>query len=158
MQLSFKRKGKAAGCIMRLPAATLKELREGEQGVLERLDVPEDVARRLMELGFLPGHVVTRGRSAPGGDPRVFRVDGSEVALRGETAACLILRAEPPSSCAEPPVSKDLAQNGGRREIVPSRPGSSTARSGAYRATACLRARLGMGRPGSARHTLCASC
>jgi ferrous iron transport protein A len=39
-----------------------------------------------MELGFLPGGLVTAGRTAPGGDPRVFEVDGSEVALRRETA------------------------------------------------------------------------
>lgn len=71
---------------------TLAQLREGEAGVLDRLDVPEDVARRLMELGFLPGHIVVPARSAPGGNPRVYRVDGSEVALRRETAACLFLR------------------------------------------------------------------
>jgi Fe2+ transport system protein A len=45
-----------------------------------------------MELGFLPGSIVTAARSAPGGDPRVFRVDGSEIALRKETAANLILK------------------------------------------------------------------
>jgi ferrous iron transport protein A len=73
---------------------TLVELKHGENGVLDRLDLPEDVARRLMELGFLPGHVVSRGLSAPGGDPRVFRVDGSEVALRRETAAHVYLRAD----------------------------------------------------------------
>jgi Fe2+ transport system protein FeoA len=41
----------------------------------------------------LPGARVTAGRSAPGGDPRVFRVDGSEIALRRETAEQLKLRA-----------------------------------------------------------------
>src|SRR5437879_1602256 len=66
--------------------STLMELHAGQSGILDRLDLPEDDARRLMELGFLPGHTVTRGRSAPGGDPRVFQVDGSEVALRKETA------------------------------------------------------------------------
>jgi ferrous iron transport protein A len=74
---------------------TLAELKQGESGIIDRLDLPEDVARRLMELGFLPGHVVVPARSAPGGEPRVYRVDGSEVALRRETAARLILR--PPS-------------------------------------------------------------
>ncbi len=45
-----------------------------------------------MELGFIPGSLVTAAASAPGGDPRVFRVDGSEVALRLETAALVRLR------------------------------------------------------------------
>ena len=73
-------------------AKNLTELKPGEAGVLDKLDLPEDDARRLMEMGFVPGHSVTRGLSAPGGDPRVFRVDGSEVALRRETARRLILR------------------------------------------------------------------
>jgi ferrous iron transport protein A len=73
-------------------AKNLTELKPGEAGVLEKLDLPEDDAQRLMELGFVPGHSVTRGLSAPGGDPRVFRIDGSEVALRRDTARRLILR------------------------------------------------------------------
>jgi Fe2+ transport system protein FeoA len=70
----------------------LTHLKRGESAILDRLDLPEDDARRLMELGFLPGHSVTPGHSAPGGDPRVFRVDGSEIALRRETALRLILK------------------------------------------------------------------
>jgi ferrous iron transport protein A len=70
----------------------LTHLKRGESGILDRLDLPEDDARRLMELGFLPGHLVTPAHSAPGGDPRVFRVDGSEVALRRETAARMLLK------------------------------------------------------------------
>jgi ferrous iron transport protein A len=71
---------------------TLAQLREGEAGVLDRLELPDDIARRLMELGFLPGHIIVPARSAPGGEPRVYRVDGSEVALRRETASRLVLR------------------------------------------------------------------
>jgi ferrous iron transport protein A len=88
LQLSFN---KTSGH-RRHPAATLGELRVGEHGVLDRLDLPESDARRLMELGFLPGSTVLAARRAPGGDPRVFRVDGSEVALRAETAARIALR------------------------------------------------------------------
>src|SRR5271154_6602836 len=73
-------------------ARTLAQLPEGEAGVLDHLDLPDDIARRLMELGFLPGHIIVPARGAPGGEPRVYRVDGSEVALRRETASRLILR------------------------------------------------------------------
>jgi len=71
---------------------TLDRLRDGEAAVLDHIDLPEDDARRLMELGFLPGTLIQAARRSPFGDPRVFRVDGSEVALRRETAAHLILR------------------------------------------------------------------
>lgn len=102
MQLSVRRDVNGRNA----PAApaNLAQLREGESGVLDRLDLPEDVARRLMELGFLPGHIIVPARSAPGGEPRVYRVDGSEVALRRETASRLILRPplKGPSKCLEP--------------------------------------------------------
>jgi ferrous iron transport protein A len=71
---------------------TLAELRTGEEGILDRLDLPEDIARRLMELGFLPGNPIIPARRAPGGGARVFRVDGSEIALRDDTAARLFMR------------------------------------------------------------------
>ncbi len=66
--------------------ASLVDLRRGEEGTITGFHLPDDVSRRLMELGFLPGHRVKAGTSAPGGDPRVFEVDGSQVAVRRETA------------------------------------------------------------------------
>lgn len=92
MQLSVNKKRRGARNSAASPK-TLAQLAEGEAGTLDRLELPEDVARRLMELGFLPGHVIVPARSAPGGEPRVYRVDGSEVALRRETARRLILKA-----------------------------------------------------------------
>ena len=71
---------------------TLADLPAGQEAILDRIDLPEDIARRLMELGFLPGHPVVPARKAPGGGARVFRIDGSEVALRNETASRLYLR------------------------------------------------------------------
>ena len=73
---------------------SLVELSRGDAATLERNDLPAYEARRLMELGFLPGARITAGFSAPGGDPRVFQVDGSEVALRRETARHLAIRRE----------------------------------------------------------------
>jgi len=72
--------------------ASLMDLRHGDAAILDGIDLPADDARRLMELGFLPGAQVTAGRSAPGGDPQVFQVDGSEIALRRETARRLTVR------------------------------------------------------------------
>ena len=74
------------------PLASLFDLQRGEAGVVDRIDLPSEDARRLMELGFLPGARVTAGLSAPGGDPKVFQVDGSEIALRGETARRMKIR------------------------------------------------------------------
>jgi ferrous iron transport protein A len=72
-----------------LVETSLVDLRKGDAAVLDYIDLPGDEARRLMELGFLPGIRITAGLSAPGGDPRVFQVDGSEIALRRETAKLL---------------------------------------------------------------------
>lgn len=90
MQLSFKKGGRHSG--PKPLAGKLSELREGEAGILDRIELPEAVSQRLMELGFIPGMSVTAAQSAPGGDPRVFRVDGTEIALRRETALHLILK------------------------------------------------------------------
>jgi Fe2+ transport system protein FeoA len=95
MQLSFNKGAEGASASRPQALRRLAELRFGEQAILEKLELPEDDARRLMELGFLPGHPVTPAMAAPGGDPRVFRVDGSEVALRHETASRVFVRSRP---------------------------------------------------------------
>ena len=74
------------------PHASLMDLRKGDAAILEGIDLPAEDARRLMELGFVPGTRITAGNSAPGGDPRVFQVDGSEIALRRDTARRLTVR------------------------------------------------------------------
>lgn len=90
MQLSVK-KPSARGKLQ--PSArTLADLHHNETGMVDRLDLPEEFAHRLMELGFIPGHSVLAAHTAPGGDPRVFRVDGTEIALRRETARHIFLR------------------------------------------------------------------
>jgi ferrous iron transport protein A len=78
------------------PHASLVDLRKGDAGILDRIDLPTEDARRLMELGFVPGTRITAGNSAPGGDPRVFQVDGSEIALRRDTARRLKVRVDRP--------------------------------------------------------------
>ncbi len=82
-------------------AANLADLVPGESGVLTSLDLPEADAQRLMELGFLPGSVIVAARSAPGGDPRVYRVEGTEFALRGDTARRIRVDASSVADAAE---------------------------------------------------------
>ncbi|MBI1358002.1 MAG: ferrous iron transport protein A [Acidobacteria bacterium] len=74
--------------------SSLADLKPGVQGLIERLDLPEPDARRLMELGFLPGSHVQLSRRSPFGDPSVFRIDDAEIALRRETAVHILLRSE----------------------------------------------------------------
>jgi Fe2+ transport system protein FeoA len=76
------------------PHASLLDLRKGDAAILDRIDLPTEDARRLMELGFVPDMRITAGLSAPGGDPRVFQVDGSEIALRRDTAGRLKVRVD----------------------------------------------------------------
>jgi ferrous iron transport protein A len=65
-------------------ASALADLRVGESAILSELELATPVAEHLMNLGFVPGLEVKVLRSGPGGDPRVYRVDGTEVAMRRE--------------------------------------------------------------------------
>jgi Fe2+ transport system protein FeoA len=69
----------------------LSELPLGQGGRLSRLLLPETFARRLMELGFIPGSYIQLVGRAPGGDPQIYRVDGVDIALRKETATHLLV-------------------------------------------------------------------
>lgn len=64
------------------PGNALADLKVGESAVLAELKLAPAIADHLMNLGFVPGLVVKVLRSGPGGDPRVYRVDGTEVAMR----------------------------------------------------------------------------
>lgn len=65
---------------MRLDEAGTGEL------VIVRAVSDDAVGRRLEALGFIPGTRVRVGRRAPLGDPTVYRVRGSDVAVRRDTA------------------------------------------------------------------------
>jgi ferrous iron transport protein A len=63
-------------------ASALADLQLGESAILGDMELALPVAEHLMNLGFVPGLEVTVARSSPGGDPRVYRVEGIEVAMR----------------------------------------------------------------------------
>jgi ferrous iron transport protein A len=74
----------------------LSHAKVGSMGVVERIDLPEDVCHYLAHLGFLPGTTIEVLRSAPAGDPRVYRLDGVEVGLRSDTARHIYLKVAEP--------------------------------------------------------------
>lgn len=65
-------------------SGALADLRVGERAIVQDLDLDHPIAEHLMNLGFVPGLEVSVERSGPGGDPRVYRVEGTEVAMRRE--------------------------------------------------------------------------
>jgi len=46
----------------------------------------------LTRIGIVPGAEITFSRRAPLGDPSVYSVDGTEVALRAETASYIFVQ------------------------------------------------------------------
>jgi len=73
------------------PGHNLSDLAVGESGILEDFDMPQSIADHLMNLGFVPGLEVLVARSGPGGNPRVYRVDGTDVALRRDLSRCIAI-------------------------------------------------------------------
>ncbi len=67
-------------------STALSDLGIGSCATLAALDLPEEVQGHLMHLGFVPENRVFAVRRAPAGDPTVYCVEGTEVALRRETA------------------------------------------------------------------------
>jgi ferrous iron transport protein A len=80
-----------AGNVTAGSTMALSDAKVGSAGILVRVDLPDEVSHHLAHLGFLPGIRVQVLRRAPAGDPRVYRIDGVEVALRNETAQHIYL-------------------------------------------------------------------
>ena len=79
---------------------TLDALKVGHSGTVihiapSALDDGVDLARRLMELGFVPGERIRMlKRGVPGGDPLAIKVGNSTFALRRFEAALISVQAE----------------------------------------------------------------
>jgi ferrous iron transport protein A len=67
-------------------SVALTDIKPGETSVIERVALPASEEQLLGRFGFFVGAEVKCSRRAPMGDPIVYLVDGSEVALRAETA------------------------------------------------------------------------
>jgi Fe2+ transport system protein FeoA len=75
-----------------LSAKSLALLRVGDRAILDHFDLPEEMSLRLMQMGMIPGCEVEAAHVAPAGDPTVYRVDGTEIALRRETCLHILVK------------------------------------------------------------------
>ncbi len=76
-------------------AQVLSDLKVGERAVVDRFELAPSTTEYLINLGFVPGLEVTVARSGPGGDPRIYRVDGTEIALRRDVSRHIAIRPLP---------------------------------------------------------------
>jgi Fe2+ transport system protein FeoA len=72
----------------------LSELDPGELGVVCRLDTPEDVSLKLMEMGVGPGESVRMIRKGPLKGPVEIELMSYRLALRRSEAEKIFLEAE----------------------------------------------------------------
>lgn len=77
---------------MELP---LSALRLGEHAYISRVGGKADMARRLTDLGLLPGTRIACELVSPSGDPVAYRVRGALIALRKRDADGVTTVADP---------------------------------------------------------------
>ncbi len=70
----------------------LDALRGSDEVLVDSLDGPDVLKRRLMEIGFVPGSRVRFEMATPFGDPLVYSLRGSKIALRRNEARCIRFR------------------------------------------------------------------
>jgi len=79
----------APGC--EITRFALTDLRPGDTGVIGGFTLPNETQEALARFGFILDTEITLVRRAPMGDASVYAVDGSEVALRAETARGILV-------------------------------------------------------------------
>jgi ferrous iron transport protein A len=77
---------------------TLAQLPVGSRADILSIGGRDDIAQRLMAMGFLPGTRVRVVGVAPFGDPITVELDGWRCSLRRSEAAALALRPEAPGA------------------------------------------------------------
>ncbi len=70
------------------PHQTLLSLKTGEKGQVIRIspNYRGQPRRRMMDLGVIPGTVISKEMQSPGGDPTAYNIRGAVIALRKDQA------------------------------------------------------------------------
>lgn len=70
----------------------LCDLPQGVHAIIHEIHLAASAAEQVMLFGFMKGVEVAAGQCGPGGDPRVYRLDGTEVAIRRATSRHIMVR------------------------------------------------------------------
>lgn len=68
---------------------TLASLVPGQSAVISGNSAEGSLRMHLMELGFVAGSAITYVMSTPFGDPRIYSLRGTSIALRKTEARCI---------------------------------------------------------------------
>lgn len=79
---------------MRERIEQLSALKVGQKGRVARVEAEEGIHRRLLEMGFVRGEVVTVEKLAPLGDPMELALKGYHLSLRRNESACIFVEVE----------------------------------------------------------------
>ena len=71
---------------------TLEQLKDGEKGIVERIELTGPTKRRLIEMGITPGTNVQVRKRAPLGDPIEIYIRRYSLTLRAEDARRIFVR------------------------------------------------------------------
>jgi len=72
--------------------ATLDALAPGQSASISHVSAEPALRLHLMELGFVAGSRITFLMSTPFGDPHIYSLRGTSIALRKSEARCIHIR------------------------------------------------------------------
>ena len=101
---------------------SLSDLRLGASGRvigLHEETTGDPIAKRLSNLGFVPGRTVTPLRRAPLGDPVVYRVADYELCLRRQEARMVQVEVLTEADVVVGPLDEEQADTPERQEQLP---------------------------------------
>ena len=101
---------------------SLSDLRLGASGRvigLHEETTGDPIAKRLSNLGFVPGRTVTPLRRAPLGDPVVYRVADYELCLRRQEARMVQVEVLAEADVVVEPLTEEQADTPERQEELP---------------------------------------
>ncbi len=78
---------------MRVEHKKLSQVRKGESAIIESF-TDDNMKLKLLEMGCLPGEIVTVDRFAPLGDPMAISVADSIISIRMDEADNVLVRTE----------------------------------------------------------------